>query len=1002
MEGDKENASETMSLVNGVEDISKVGSSPASNMDSSSVMEPTDVKAKYDPKKMDQVIENGVNDNDDDDSNHDQQMDTDDAGDGRTNSTENGNDESGSDNEVHSGQNKDEDSNSSSINIEKKESFMNNTSSPAVNDEDDGSNGTNEQSKARNSYVGKIDEKSDSEKENTNLDNVDKKLSNSGAASPISSLDKNEMSNDNDLEIIGESKAISISTPSNSKSSSQNAIVSPSPTLQNSFNGLYSNSPSPSMANSSHSSPSFPGMMLGGPGNNPASLMVQPSSAPPKPKSSLDQIELIRWEIQNRINTRPKYFKPNPSAELGPLAKFLFDIGSDLIKESVYRELVKIQSKKQDEDKLSEKEKEDLEKLKDIERDLNSTVGHLKLKMKKRCKTCQFQTESGNVMYHHKQFPHEDGKVLFCAYCKFATKQSMSFKFHMEAEHIVQPRLHDKKFLFECDLCQYENNQEQKLDAHKQRCSKQYRPLFNLHPSCLSGAEINLCLENIFYRPVVPKNLKILQQKHLQQQAALAEARRQQAEVAKLAAQKNAAQQAALAKQRQQQRAMIQSSPRFSAPPNIRHQYQPRVQTPPMSQMRFNNNTRTPSPARSMTPMRHPSKMGAGLQSHHGNAPVGFEVCEICGGYVKDRKALRIHFFYAHRIDLPLNLFDRNQPPLYCATCSVRFWTANGLRKHLDVHAQEKRMPEGYMSDGVSGKCIACGQLVGNIVVHMRVVHNREIHHYINALMCMFCGASFNSHANVERHIKDVHGTIDIATGAVKAKGRMKASPAPMPKIQPPPKRPAQSNNSLVKGSVCVLCNLNFGRNVDLTRHCMRTHHTCMKCGMVVIDKDSLLKHTCLTSPSGTRDCTMCSEVGFHPAYYVKHLRDKHLKKFTIDVARVSVPVIERWIKRPYSFKGQSREEFVEISDSDEEEVQVNVKPSPVGPPKKKARIGPACKINRPRLINGGLTNGVVSTSEDNKNPDASLVESSFGGVKRKSLDSSVSEESPSKLQKTS
>lgn len=29
----------------------------------------------------------------------------------------------------------------------------------------------------------------------------------------------------------------------------------------------------------------------------------------------------------------------------------------------------------------------------------------------------------------------------------------------------------------------------------------------------------------------------------------------------------------------------------------------------------------------------------------------GFEVCEICGGYVKDRMSLQIHFFYAHKVD---------------------------------------------------------------------------------------------------------------------------------------------------------------------------------------------------------------------------------------------------------------------------------------------------------------------------------------------------------------
>ncbi len=29
-----------------------------------------------------------------------------------------------------------------------------------------------------------------------------------------------------------------------------------------------------------------------------------------------------------------------------------------------------------------------------------------------------------------------------------------------------------------------------------------------------------------------------------------------------------------------------------------------------------------------------------------------FEVCEICGGFVKDRDSLHIHFFWAHKVEI--------------------------------------------------------------------------------------------------------------------------------------------------------------------------------------------------------------------------------------------------------------------------------------------------------------------------------------------------------------
>ena len=754
---------------------------------------------------------------------------------------------------------------------------------------------------------------------------------------------KDDSLNNDDIEIVGESKPVILNgTPS--KPTSHNVLIlSQTPNSGGSIPVVSKSFPSTLLARNLQQSGHRLPTILGGSvslssnfvinNSSPNSLTAPQTAAPPKPKSSLDQIELIRWEIANRVNTRPKYFKPNPTSELGPLSKFLFDMGSDLIKESVYHELVKIQSKKNDEKKLSDKEQNDLEKLKEIEKDLHATIGHLKMKMKKKCKTCQFQTESTNVMFFHKQFPHEEEKVLKCSHCKFTSKQASAYKFHAEAEHNIQAKLHERKAFYECNMCPYENNQEQKIVIHKQRCLKQFRPHFNLHPSCLSGAEINLCLENIFYKPIVPKGLKILQQKHAQQQAALAEARRQQAQVQALAAQKNkpavkgpqiVRMPQAIAPRQPQQK--LASMPRL--PIQVRSPLQNKVRLPEKGK------SAKPTVANMLNNRQNiPVKGGPPPPTPSGKAHGGFEVCEICGGYVKDRKALRIHFFYAHRIDLPFNLFERQLAPLYCATCYVRFWTAQGLRKHIDTHKEENA------TTGVVGKCISCGHHVLNLLIHMRIVHNREIQHYINALMCMFCGMHFGSRSDVDAHIKKTHGLIDPVTGSIKSSTSVKSA-------QQQPKNSKKSSSPQVKGSVCVLCNLNFGRNVDLTRHCMRMHHTCMKCGMVVIDKASLIKHACLSSPSGTRDCTMCKETGFHPAYFVKHLRDKHLKKFVIEVTRLSKETIEKWTKRPYN---QEEKVCVEISDSSEDEsVDKKIEPKQQSqPPKKRPRMGPASVMKK-------------------------------------------------------
>ncbi|CAL1530670.1 unnamed protein product [Lymnaea stagnalis] len=843
--------------------------------------------------------------------------------------------------------------------------------------DDNQEKGTSEKSEKKSEMSLPKEKGADSEKENKNRcpsggEESDPVIIASPEKAPdkkkIKHSERSDSAND-DIEIIGESKVIQINN-TNKTQVSQNVVFIPAAltvsTHSNNSQGFTATTGNLIATNSIHNpalvhslaastQPGKSGFMATGmpslpPGfvfNSgiqgqapPGVSLLTPSVAPPKPKSSLDQIELIRWEIQNRVNTRPKYFKPNAGSELGPLAKFLFDIGSNLVKESVYHELVKIQSKNDDE-KLTDKERDDLEKLKEIEKDLYASIGHLKLKLKKHCKGCNFQTESNNVMYLHKQFPHEDNKNLRCAHCNFATRQTMAFKFHLESVHAIQPKLPDKKAFYECDMCPYENNQEQKLILHKQRCIKQFRPLFNLHPGCLSGAEINLCLENIFYKPVIPKNLKLLQQKHAQQQAALAEARRQQAQIQALAAQKNAA--AIAARKMQQQKLQTAAlAQRFNAPPGGRMPLPGKLPGQPQP-VRYNANTKGSRPTvASMLNNRPPNPGSAPAGAQSGGAPSGFEVCEICSGYVKDRKALRIHFFYAHRIDLPFNLFERIQAPLYCATCYVRFWTAQGLRKHIHKHIDSHK--EEKQARGVVGKCISCGHHVLNLLLHMRIVHNREMQHYINALMCMFCGGHFSSRQECERHISKAHGNVDPLTGTLRSNT---GAPIAAPPAKTASNQKKGGNNSLVKGSVCVLCNLNFGRNVDLTRHCMRMHHTCMKCGMVVIDKASLMKHTCLSSPSGTRDCCMCNETGFHPAYYVKHLRDKHLRKFSVKVSKLDKDVVERWTKRPYPFK-DSEQILVEISDSDDDgsanKIKSSVAPKLFG---KKPRMGPACKVKK-------------------------------------------------------
>ncbi|KAK7505662.1 hypothetical protein BaRGS_00002933 [Batillaria attramentaria] len=676
--------------------------------------------------------------------------------------------------------------------------------------------------------------------------------------------------------------------------------------------------------------------------------VAQPPPPPPPTFASSSQgmIDMIKWEAENHINVKPKYVKPNPKAELGNLAKWIFDLGSDLVKEFVYHDLVKIQRKRKDDGNLNDKEKSDFNKLQEIDEDLNKKIGHLKFRLNKSCR-CGFRADLASVLYLHKEHAHhERGGFLNCSMCKFSTRQPGAFKFHMEAEHSMCGRVENRPCFFECALCPYESNYPNRVEQHKTRCLKQFRQAFNLHPSCLTGPEVNLCLENVFYfvftrqflNTITPQstnagsnaltlpvasstNFKDLKPKSASQN--LTAIRAGSGILGKFGTQVSATQSSLISQQyvgKTSRMNIPSASSQLPGSSSMSRNF-------PVISSQIGGKAVTTSTAAGLQPGAVKQPPTVPQQPNIPNS--SFEVCEICGGYVKDRKALRIHFFYAHRIDMPFGVFERTQPPLYCATCFARFWTAQGLQKHIEVHKADLAGANA-VGNGVAGKCISCGHRVPNILMHMRMVHNRELRHYLAALMCIFCGNRFSSKREVENHMGSQHGVVvknSTAQSLPLTPGQNQVpvvAPKPTVTNQRPSAgsavtkqsttvspAPKSGGSKLNRGSQCVLCNLSFSRNVDLTRHCMRVHHTCMKCGLVVVDKESLTRHTCLHSAAGMRTCQICGEKGFHPAYYIKHMRDRHLRRCSVVLRRIDRAVVETF-KRPITISDSEDDDVVE------------------------------------------------------------------------------------------
>ena len=225
------------------------------------------------------------------------------------------------------------------------------------------------------------------------------------------------------------------------------------------------------------------------------------------PTSSIQQIEAIRNEtLLHSMSTKAqRILKAKAKAELlkkvdeklGPLATFLNNLGLDIVKQSVYHEAIHIQSRKQQAGKLTDVECSQLDKMRSSCKELAEKLKHLKLSYRK-CKLCNFVSESVNVHFWHREHPHINKREDFCcSYCDFNTRNNVAFNFHMEAEHNIKGRSMDKPSFWQCTLCPFEHNSKSKLTQHKFKCEKNFEIKTHLSPS--PDTDINYSLYGVFY-----------------------------------------------------------------------------------------------------------------------------------------------------------------------------------------------------------------------------------------------------------------------------------------------------------------------------------------------------------------------------------------------------------------------------------------------------------------------------------------------------------------------
>ncbi|EFN80706.1 MOG interacting and ectopic P-granules protein 1 [Harpegnathos saltator] len=498
-----------------------------------------------------------------------------------------------------------------------------------------------------------------------------------------------------------------------------------------------------------------------------------------------DKNDHLRQDDRNKI---PTYFDL-------PLGKFFIQIGTSLVQEYVQTDLLRTQKRKQGKSSTSAETQLAINSLiKNLEFSKeNNEPFHLEMK---KCEFCSFKTESTLVMQHHLETPHMRNYVYKCNFCPIEVRSPHDILFHMEAEHNTRGRLERGPAFHQCPNCPFEDNQKGKLTRHILACTKKFRPERNLEPAADWEPPAKIPRLNRA-RPVGPTNPNAL--------AAMAmSGKGPQPLLPKLLP--------APITGRGRGRPPMQ--PRYSDLKTLRPgatairqgmMYRPTssgLLVPTSYQFGsnqiFQNTSTSPKnptakllsqPSISITPLPRTTSQtsipGSGTSSKSGGKS-SFVICEICDGYIKDLEQLRNHMQWIHKVKIhPKMIYNR--PPLNCQKCQFRFFTDQGLERHLlGSHGLVTSSMQDAANKGKdAGRCPSCGRVYQwKLLNHVARDHGMTLKPAHLSYKCTVCTATFGMYKQFENHVYSAHS---VVAKRVMDKKNAPASPS------------SRSNDSLLK-----------------------------------------------------------------------------------------------------------------------------------------------------------------------------------------------------------
>ncbi|XP_012257110.2 uncharacterized protein LOC105686656 isoform X2 [Athalia rosae] len=469
---------------------------------------------------------------------------------------------------------------------------------------------------------------------------------------------------------------------------------------------------------------------------------------------------------EEKVNKVPTYFDL-------PLGKFFMQIGVNLVQEFVQTDLLRTQKRKQGKGSTSTETKIAINSLiKNLEFSKeNNEPFHLEMK---KCEFCSFKTESALVMQHHLETPHMRNYVYKCNFCPLEVRSPHDILFHMEAEHNTRGRLERGPAFHQCPNCPFEDNQKGKLTRHILACNKKYRPERNLEPAsdweppakiprmirarpvgATNSSALAMAMSGKGQPPLLPKLLPApitgrgrgrppMQPRYPDMKLRPGGAPIRQDNASSMMYRPTSSGLLVPTSYQFGSNQLFQNTSSSSKNPAAKLLSQPSISITPLPR----STSQTPN-------------LGSGSSSKSSGKNT-FVICEICDGYIKDLEQLRNHMQWIHKVKIhPKMIYNR--PPLNCQKCQFRFFTDQGLERHLlGSHGLvTSSMQEAANKGKDAGRCPACGRVYQwKLLNHVARDHGMTLKPAHLSYKCTVCTATFGMYKQFENHVYSAHSVV--------------------------------------------------------------------------------------------------------------------------------------------------------------------------------------------------------------------------------------------------